>query len=81
MMFLVWQSTLILMSILKFVWVDLNICPVVTNGHIGQLLHFFIPGMFLFGLVGGESGTLALMSLSLISGGLLYATKGGKGNT
>ena len=28
----------------------------------------------------GESGTLAVMSLSLILGGLLYATKGGKGN-
>ena len=58
---------------------DLTICPVVTNGQIGQLLHFFIPGMFLLGLTGGGSGTFALMSLSLILGGLLYATKGGKG--
>ena len=36
----------------------------VTNGQIGQSLHFFIPGIFLLGLTGGGSGTLALTSLS-----------------
>ena len=38
-----------------------------TNGQIGQLLHFFIPALILFGLDGAGSGTFALISLSFRS--------------
>ena len=37
-----------------------------TKGQIGRLLHVFMPGMFLTGLLGAKEGTLALIPLSLI---------------
>ena len=43
-----------------------------------QLLHFFMPTFILDGLLGARGGTLALIILSLMFGGRLYATNGGR---
>ena len=55
--------------------------PVWTYGQIGQCwLHLCMPGISLFGLE-LAGGTFALISLSLIVWGLVYAIKGGWGKT
>ena len=50
---------------------DFKMCPVLTKGHIGHLLHFFMPFKTLLGLGGAESGTFALTSLSFKFAGRL----------
>ena len=69
------------MSIFVLFDVALTLLQGRTKGQIGHLLQVFMPGMFLTGLLGAKGGTLALISLSLILGGRLYAIKGGRGNT
>ena len=69
------------MSIFVLFDVALTLLQGRTKGQIGHLLHGFMPGMFLTGLFGANGGTFALISLSLILGGRLYAIKGGRGNT
>ena len=69
------------MSILVLFDVALTLLQGRTKGQIGHLLHFFMPGIFLVGLLFVSGGTFALISLSLMLGGRLYATKGGRGNT
>ena len=64
----------------EVVWVDLTL-PRGDKLAYMAVVAFFIPGMFLFGLAGGGPGTFAPMSLYLILGGLLYATKGCEGKT
>ena len=68
-MLVVLQFTDVLISIVVLFDVALTHFPILTKGHIGQLLHFFMPGTFLVGLLGVRGGTLALMILSLILGG------------
>ena len=69
------------MSILVLFDVALTLLQGRTKGQIGHLLHFLMPGIFLVGLLFVKGGTFALISLSLMLGGRLYATKGGRGNT
>ena len=64
------QSTLVLISTLKFVDVAFTVLPSWIKGQTLHLLHFFIPGTFLLGILFG-GGTLDLINLSLIFGGLL----------
>ena len=68
------------MSTVKFVAVAFTALPLLTKGQMGHLLHGAIPGVSLFGLRGALGGTFVLMSLSLTFAGLLYATRGGRGN-
>ena len=75
------QLTEVLMSIFVLFDVALTLLQGMTNGQIGHLVHVFMPGMILIGLLGAKGGTFALISLSHILGGRLYATKGGRGNT
>ena len=76
--FLDWQFTGLFMSMENFEAVDFTVFPSMIKGHIGQFLHFVIPTMFLLVLC-SVGGTFARISLSLILGGLLYATRGGRG--
>ena len=69
--FLDWQFTDVLMMTVSCVDVDLTHLPVWTKGQMGQLLHLDIPGRCLLGLDVALSGTLALISFSLILGGRL----------
>ena len=80
-MFWVEQFTFLLMSILKFVESDWTVLPSLTNGQTLHFEHFFIPGTSRLGLQLGIGGTFDLISFSLIFWGLLYATRGGAGNT
>ena len=67
------------MSILKLLCVASIFLPSLIKGQAAHLKHFFIVFKSLLGLeVGG--GIFALISFCLIFGGLLYATRGGKGN-
>ena len=59
--------------------VDFTLVQVSMNGQILQLLHFFMPGFILVGLLGARGGTLALTILSFMLGGRLYATNGRRG--
>ena len=67
------------MSLVKLLDVDFTLLQVSMNGQILQLLHFFMPGFILVGLLGARGGTLALTILSFMLGGRLYATNGGRG--
>ena len=66
-MFFVWRVTCVLMGMVSCEADDLSTC---TYGQMGQLLHLCMPGRSLFGLVATFSGTLALISLSFILGGV-----------
>ena len=69
------------MSTVRLLEVDLMVLQVYMNGQMLQSLHFFMPGCVLTGLLGAMGGTLALITLSFMLGGRLYATKGGRGYT
>ena len=69
--FLLEQSTLEFISILKLVYVDFTVFPSLTNEQTLHLLHFFMPGTFLFLNLLAGGGTFDLISLSLMFGGLL----------
>ena len=71
MMLVVLQLTAVLIFVVVLFDVDFSVLPNWTNGQIGQVLHFFMPGIFLAGLFGVRGGTLALMILSLMFGGRL----------
>ena len=61
-------------------FVDFTDFCTLTYGQIEHgLLHLNIPFLTLVGLLLGGGGTLALISLSLIFIGLLYAMRGGLG--
>ena len=49
------------------------------KGQIGHLLHFFMPAIFLVGLLGPMGGTFVLTSLSLIFGGVCMLLRGAGG--
>ena len=59
------------MSHVKLLDVDFTLLQVSMNGQILQLLHFFMPGFVLVGLLGAMGGTLALTILSFMLGGRL----------
>ena len=65
------QFTDALMSTVVLFDVAFTFLEVWTKGHIGHLLHFFIPRITLPGLLGVSGGIFALTSLSLIFRGCL----------
>ena len=67
------------MSILVLFDVALTLLHGRTKGQIGHLLHFLMPGIFLTGLLLLKGGTFALISLSLILGGVCMQPRGGGG--
>ena len=50
-----------------------------TNGQMGHLLHLFIPGIVLLGLLCVSGGSLALINLSFMLGGVCKPSEGGGG--
>ena len=56
-MLVVLQFTDVLISIVVLFDVALTYFPILTKGHIGQLLHLPMPGTFLVGLLGFRVGT------------------------
>ena len=75
------QVTAAFMSTIVLLDDAFTLLQICIKGQIGHLLHFFMPAIFLVGLLGPMGGTFVLTSLSLIFGGRLYAIKGGRGNT
>ena len=68
-MLVVLQFTDVLISIVVLFDVALTHFPILTKGHIGQLLHFFMPGTFLVDLLGVRGGHLGSYDFILNIGG------------
>ena len=64
-------------SVISCCWLDT--APRLNKGADGKMQAFFIPGRSLLGLEDILGGTLALINLSLMFGGLLYIIRGGAG--
>ena len=78
-MFVDLQLTEVLMSTVRLLEVDLMVLQVYMNGQMLQSLHFFMPGCVLTGLLGAMGGTLALITLSFMLGGICMQLRGGGG--
>ena len=69
MMLVVLQFTDVLISDIVLLDVAFTFFPIWTKGQMGQLLHFFMPGIFLVGLLDVRGGHLGSYNFILDIGG------------